>query len=169
MQKSHCPAAQAGQGTGSGRRTTPTTRSPGRTGASGGASSTRPSDSCPITSRGPPAGSPWPSMTSASVPQMPATRPSARTEPSAGGGSGDSAISAEPWRPGITLIAFMVTELIRPWPAAGAAVMALDDYPVSTGPVGSVDQVRLQRVVNVMQQFIGFPPFNIDSMLMGGG
>jgi hypothetical protein len=63
----------------------------------------------------------------------------------------------------------MVTELIRPWPAAGAAVMALDDYPVSTGPVGSVDQVRLQRVVNVMQQFIGFPPFNIDSMLMGGG
>jgi NitT/TauT family transport system substrate-binding protein len=50
-----------------------------------------------------------------------------------------------------------------------AAVMAVDDYPVSTGPVGSVDQVRLQRVVNVMQQFIGFPSFNIDSMLMGSG
>ena len=49
------------------------------------------------------------------------------------------------------------------------SVMALDDYPVSTGPVGSVDKVRLQRVVNVMQQFIGFPSFNIDSMLMGGG
>ncbi len=47
------------------------------------------------------------------------------------------------------------------------AVMALDDYPVSTGPVGSVDKVRLQRVVNVMQQFIGFPSFNINSMLMG--
>ena len=50
-----------------------------------------------------------------------------------------------------------------------AAVMALDNYPVSTGPVGSVDKVRLQRVVNVMQQFIGFPSFNIDSMLMGSG
>jgi NitT/TauT family transport system substrate-binding protein len=49
------------------------------------------------------------------------------------------------------------------------SVMALDDYPVSTGPVGSVDKVRLQRVVNVMQQFIGFPSFNIDSMLMGSG
>ncbi len=50
-----------------------------------------------------------------------------------------------------------------------ASVMALDNYPVSTGPVGSVDKVRLQRVVDVMQQFIGFPSFNIDSMLMGGG
>ncbi len=50
-----------------------------------------------------------------------------------------------------------------------AAIMTLDSYPVSTGPVGSVDKVRLQRVVNVMQQFIGFPPFNIDSMLMGSG
>jgi ABC-type sugar transport system substrate-binding protein len=36
------------------------------------------------------------------------------------------------------------------------------------GPVGSVDPVRLQRVVDVMRQFIGFPPFNIGSMLMGG-
>lgn len=50
-----------------------------------------------------------------------------------------------------------------------AAVMALNNYPVSTGPVGSVDKVRLQRVVDVMQQFIGFPSFNINSMLMGGG
>jgi len=50
-----------------------------------------------------------------------------------------------------------------------AAVMGVDSYPVSTGPVGSVDRIRLQRVVNVMQQFIGFPSFNIDSMLMGGG
>ena len=47
--------------------------------------------------------------------------------------------------------------------------MALDSYPVSAGPVGRVDKVRLQRVVDVMQQFIGFPSFNIDSMLMGGG
>ena len=41
--------------------------------------------------------------------------------------------------------------------------------PVSTGPVGTVDTVRLKRVVNVMRQFLGFPNFNIDSMLMGGG
>jgi hypothetical protein len=42
-------------------------------------------------------------------------------------------------------------------------------YPVSTGPVGTMDTVRLKRVVNVMQQFLRFPNFNIDSMLMGGG
>ena len=37
---------------------------------------------------------------------------------------------------------------------------------VQPGPVGSVDKIRLQRVVNVMQQFIGFPKFNIDTMIM---
>jgi NitT/TauT family transport system substrate-binding protein len=52
---------------------------------------------------------------------------------------------------------------------ATAAVMSLENYPVSTGPPGSVDTVQLRRVVDVMQQFIGFDPsFNIDSMLMGG-
>ena len=49
-----------------------------------------------------------------------------------------------------------------------AAVLALDSYPVSHGQVGSVDKIRLERVVNVMQQFIGFPKFNIDTMLMPG-
>ena len=48
------------------------------------------------------------------------------------------------------------------------AVMSLESYPVSSGPVGSVDRVRLQRVVDVMHQFIAFPQFDIDSMLMGG-
>jgi NitT/TauT family transport system substrate-binding protein len=48
-----------------------------------------------------------------------------------------------------------------------AAVMAQDSYPVSTGPVGSVDKIRLQRVVDVMKQFLGFPEFSIGSMLMG--
>ena len=47
--------------------------------------------------------------------------------------------------------------------------MTLDNYPFITGPAGSVDKVRLQRVVDVMQQFIGFPSFNINSMLMGSG
>jgi NitT/TauT family transport system substrate-binding protein len=50
-----------------------------------------------------------------------------------------------------------------------AAVMALDSYPVSDGPVGSVDRVRLQRVANVMTEFLGFPKFDIGSMLMAGG
>jgi NitT/TauT family transport system substrate-binding protein len=49
-----------------------------------------------------------------------------------------------------------------------AAIMELDNYPVSAGPVGTVDKVRLQRVVDAMRQFIGFPAFNISSMLMGG-
>jgi NitT/TauT family transport system substrate-binding protein len=49
-----------------------------------------------------------------------------------------------------------------------AAVMALDNYPVSTGPVGSVDAVRLQRVVDVMETFLMIPKFNIDSMLLNG-
>ena len=47
--------------------------------------------------------------------------------------------------------------------------MSLESYPVSAGLAGSVDTERLRRVVDVMQQFIGFDPsFNIDSMLMGG-
>jgi NitT/TauT family transport system substrate-binding protein len=49
-----------------------------------------------------------------------------------------------------------------------AAVMAVNSYPVSTGPVGTVDTLRLKRVVNLMQQFLGFGNFHIDSMLMGG-
>jgi hypothetical protein len=47
--------------------------------------------------------------------------------------------------------------------------MALNSYPVSSGPAGSVDLTRLQRVVNVMQRYLGFPDFNIKSMLMNGG
>jgi NitT/TauT family transport system substrate-binding protein len=50
-----------------------------------------------------------------------------------------------------------------------AAVMSLDSYPFSTGPADSVDEVRLQRVVDVMQQFLGFDSaFSINSMLTGG-
>jgi NitT/TauT family transport system substrate-binding protein len=51
-------------------------------------------------------------------------------------------------------------------PPATASVMALDSYPVSSGAVGSVDLIRLKRVVNVMRQFLGFPAFDIRSMLM---
>jgi hypothetical protein len=50
-----------------------------------------------------------------------------------------------------------------------ASVMTLDNYPFITGPAGSVDKVRLQRVADVMQQFVGFSSsFNINSMLTGG-
>jgi NitT/TauT family transport system substrate-binding protein len=41
-----------------------------------------------------------------------------------------------------------------------AAVMALDSYPV-----GPVDAVRVQRVADVMQQFLGFPTFDVTSMI----
>jgi NitT/TauT family transport system substrate-binding protein len=43
-----------------------------------------------------------------------------------------------------------------------AAIMALDSYPV-----GPVDAVRLQRVADVMRQFLGFPAFNASSMIGG--
>ena len=43
-----------------------------------------------------------------------------------------------------------------------AAVMALDSYPV-----GPVDAVRVQRVADVMRQFLGFPVFNVTSMISG--
>jgi|HubBroStandDraft_1064217.scaffolds.fasta_scaffold06138_4 NitT/TauT family transport system substrate-binding protein len=50
-----------------------------------------------------------------------------------------------------------------------AAVMAVDDYPFSSGLSGGVDKVRLQRVVDVMQQFLNFDhSFNINSMLPAG-
>lgn len=40
-----------------------------------------------------------------------------------------------------------------------AAVMAADNYPVG------VDAIRLQRVADVMHQFIGFPKFQVKSMI----
>ena len=50
-----------------------------------------------------------------------------------------------------------------------ASVMTLDNYPFTGGSLGSVDKVRLQRVVDVMQQFLKFASaFNINSMLVGG-
>ncbi|MGH3152228.1 MAG: ABC transporter substrate-binding protein [Streptosporangiaceae bacterium] len=43
-----------------------------------------------------------------------------------------------------------------------AAVMALDSYPV-----GPVDTARVQRVADVMRQFLGFPAFNMTTMISG--
>jgi ABC-type nitrate/sulfonate/bicarbonate transport system substrate-binding protein len=45
-----------------------------------------------------------------------------------------------------------------------AAVLALDSYPV-----GPVDTVRLQRVADVMHQFLGAPVFSMRSMVTGHG
>lgn len=53
-------------------------------------------------------------------------------------------------------------------PAQTAAVMAVPDFPVSNGPAGSVDAVHLQRVADVMKQFLAFPSFDVGSLLMGG-
>jgi NitT/TauT family transport system substrate-binding protein len=43
--------------------------------------------------------------------------------------------------------------------AVQAATMALDSYPL-----GAVDVTRLQRVADVMHQFLGFPPFSVREM-----
>ena len=43
-----------------------------------------------------------------------------------------------------------------------AAVMAVDSYPV-----GPVDAVRIQRVADVMREFLGFPAFDVGSMIGG--
>jgi NitT/TauT family transport system substrate-binding protein len=43
-----------------------------------------------------------------------------------------------------------------------AAVMALDSYPL-----GAIDVTRLQRVADVMHQFLGFPDFNVGQMIGG--
>ena len=45
-----------------------------------------------------------------------------------------------------------------------AAVLALDSYPV-----GPVDVVRLQRVADVMHQFLGAPVFDMRSMVIAHG
>jgi hypothetical protein len=45
-----------------------------------------------------------------------------------------------------------------------AAVLALDSYPV-----GPVDTVRLQRVADVMHEFVGAPVFNMQSMVTSHG
>jgi len=67
-----------------------------------------------------------------------------------------------------------------PFPAMPAALKAgtinaavlpepFANYPFTSGPLGTVDKVRLQRVVDVMQQFLKFnSSFNINSMLVGG-
>jgi NitT/TauT family transport system substrate-binding protein len=41
-----------------------------------------------------------------------------------------------------------------------AALITLDSYPA-----GTVDVVRIQRVADVMRQFLGFPVFNVQTML----
>ena len=45
-----------------------------------------------------------------------------------------------------------------------AAVIALDSYPV-----GPVDAVRIQRVADVMHQFLNAPVFDVRSMLASHG
>jgi NitT/TauT family transport system substrate-binding protein len=49
-----------------------------------------------------------------------------------------------------------------------ASLMSVPSYPVGAQATGSVDLPRLQSEVDLMQQFLGFPSFNIKSMQMGG-
>ena len=93
--------------TGSGRRTTPTMRSPGASGPPAGACSTRPSDSWPRIRRSRPGGAqPYrPETISTSVPQIPIARVRTRTGPSPESNSGTSSSWAEPAVPGRTVSA----------------------------------------------------------------
>src|SRR5512140_249715 len=106
---SHSPTAQLGHGTGSGRRTMPTTRSPFLRPLVGPGSSTRPRDSCPSTRRALPGGAQpyFPSAISTSVPQTPTAIASTSTDPSCGLGSGTSSRRALPALSGSTVMAFM--------------------------------------------------------------
>ncbi len=53
-------------------------------------------------------------------------------------------------------------------PAQTAAVMAVPEFPVSEGPAGTINEVQLQRVADVMEQFLAFPSFNVRSLTMSG-
>ena len=103
LHMSHSPTAQFGQGTGSGRRTIPTIRSPSASPVAGPGSRTRPSDSCPSTRRSEPLGAqPYlPSTISTSVPQTPTAIASTRTDPSRAAGSGMFSTGRFP--PGVAL------------------------------------------------------------------
>src|SRR6266545_4661641 len=104
---SHSPTAQLPQGTGSGWRTIPATRSPGARFPPASASITRPRDSWPSTRRSRPGGAqPYsPPMISRSVLQTPSASASTSTAPASSGGSGTSSSRALPCWPGTTVIA----------------------------------------------------------------
>src|SRR5262245_56168264 len=110
---SHSPTAQLGHGTGSGRRTIPTTRSPFFNPPPGPGSTTRPRDSWPRTRRVLPGGDqPYlPETISTSVPQTPTAIASTSTEPFRRSGSETFSSCAAPAFPGSTVIAFMTASL----------------------------------------------------------
>jgi NitT/TauT family transport system substrate-binding protein len=53
-------------------------------------------------------------------------------------------------------------------PAATAAVMAVPDFPLNGNLPGTINEVQLQRVADVMEQFLAFPAFNIKSLTISG-
>src|SRR5918995_223263 len=105
---SHSPTAQLGQGSGSGRRTMPTTRSPGSTPLPLGASRTRPRDSWPRMRRSFPGGAQPPPTISTSVPHTPTASVPTSTLPSRRSGSGTCSNLADPGWPGSTVSARIV-------------------------------------------------------------
>lgn len=131
---SHSPAAQAAHGTGSGRRTIPTTRSPAETSLPSGAARTRPRFSCPRTRCSRPGGaaSYAPETISASVPHRPSASPGTSTGPCSGGGSGTSRSSSESGRPGVTVTA-RARALLRTRSGAPACGMSARDVRGTPG------------------------------------
>ena len=134
MHISQSPAAQAPHGTGSRRRTMPTTRSPAPNPVPGAASATRPSDSCPMMRRSWPGGAdPYsPLIISRSVPQMPIACVWTRIGPSSCGGSGMSVSATEPCCPGMTVTArislTITAKLISPRYRPDALASAASGY-----------------------------------------
>jgi NitT/TauT family transport system substrate-binding protein len=53
-------------------------------------------------------------------------------------------------------------------PAEIAAIMAVPDFPVTAGPPGTVNEVQLQRVADIMKQFLAFASFDVTSLEMRG-
>src|SRR3954468_1146844 len=110
---SNSPRAHEGHGTGSARPTPPPRGPPDATPLPAGASRTRPSDSCPSTSRSSPGGAqPYsPPTISMSVPHTPSATPSTSSSPSRACASGISVISAEPFCSGMTVSARIARSL----------------------------------------------------------
>src|SRR4051812_3025938 len=140
---SHSPAAQNRHGTGSGRRTIGTTRSPAEKSDPGGAAVTRPAASCPrISDVRPGGGQPYsPATISTSVPQIPTAVVSTSTPPSDSAGSSTDSRAALLGSPGTTLKARIAISVLCDQTEshagpAGGSVVGRGFSPAKVGVVG---------------------------------
>src|SRR4051794_22030394 len=144
---SNSPRAQHGHGSGSGRRTTPATRSPGRRSLPGGARRTRPSDSCPSTRRSDPGGGApcSPARISWSVPHTPSASISTSSSPSLGCGSGSVVSSARRGGPDVTVMASTLAQLGRGLPSGKVSAQGSPRVVVVGGGFAGLQVVRALR------------------------